>query len=90
MGNIFDERRFGNFSFDARCIRSNPKAIQALMKDCIVVRAEHLFDWDAIEYTALHPDFAPVEQGRRAPRYEVRFTQHPDGSITYAFDLQPR
>ncbi len=86
--NIFEERRFGNFSFDASCIKDHPESIQALMKDAIVVRAEHLWDQDVVEYTALHPAFAPVEIGRRAPRYDVLFTKHPDGAITYEFKPQ--
>ena len=86
--NIFEERRFGNFSFDVGCIKHNPSGVQALMKDCIVVRAEHLMDSDALEYTALHPDFQPVPRGARAPRYDVLFTRQPDGTTTYTFDLR--
>ena len=82
---LFQERRFGTFSFDAHYVRRDAQGIQALMTGCIVVRCEHLFDCDVFEYTALHPDFEPVKVGERPRRYDVLFTRHEDGRLTYEF-----
>ena len=82
---LFKERRFGTFSFDAEHVRHNAEGIQKLMSGCIPVRCEHVFSHDAFEFTALHPDFEPVEEGCRAPHYDVIFTKHEDGRLTYEF-----
>ncbi len=82
---LFKERRFGTFTFDAEHIRHNAQGIQMLMSGCIVVRAEHLFAPDVFEYTALHPDFEPVKEGQLPWAYDVLFTKHEDGRITYEF-----
>ena len=82
---VFKERRFGTFSFDAEHVRHSAEGLQKLLTNCIVVRCEHLFDRDCFEYTALHPDFDPVDERCRAPHYDVIFTKHEDGRITFEF-----
>lgn len=53
-----------------------------VLAGCVVVKAEMLWSADAIEYTALHADFAVIEQGYDPPRYEAELTQQPNNVVT--------
>ena len=83
--NPFEERRFGMFSVDAEHLKWNGEEIQKFLCNCLIVRAEHHWDSNHIEYTACGMEFDPVEEGHRAPRYDVLFTKHEDGRLTYEF-----
>ena len=60
-------------------------SVQAVLKDCIVVRAETMWHLQAIEYVAFHPDFDPIAPGEAAPLYQCLITTSEDGSVTRAW-----
>jgi hypothetical protein len=46
------------------------------MGRCIVIRCETIYYTDAIEYTALSPDFNEVPEGRTIPRYVIEVSEN--------------
>lgn len=63
-------RQLGRFVIERRMVLDECDKIASLiMPGLVVVRAECKFDRDGIEYTAIGPDFAPVDEGDEAPWY---------------------
>ena len=72
------KKKLGKFSLPIDLIENSPQVVKTLMGYMIVVRAEHMYDSDAIEYTAISDHFAPLEDGKKVPTYTFRFEN--DGS----------
>ncbi|KKK81949.1 hypothetical protein LCGC14_2808290 [marine sediment metagenome] len=68
------QRRLGKFSMTRDVIIDSPALARKVLQGCIVVRAEHLWDGDIIEYIAIHPRFDPVPEGSIAPTYVISIT----------------
>ena len=66
-----ENRRIGRFTISSRMIERSPEIVRAAMGRCIIVRCEMLFEFDALEYVAISPDFDEVQQGMISPEYEV-------------------
>ena len=64
-------RQAGRFAIDCDLIYRTPQAVQAVMAQCIVVRAEMMFARNQIEYTAIGDAFQPVDAGQMTPLYVV-------------------
>lgn len=69
--------RIGKFCVDERMIRLHWEVIAPLMANFVVVQVQNRFDIMAMEYTALSPLFAEVEEFSYAPQYEVNFIVKP-------------
>jgi hypothetical protein len=74
-------RRIGRFTITDDCVYYDPKFVRAILKDCLVMRAEHLMAQRKIEYVAVHPDFVMCELGDTAPDYHYRFEKDEDRYI---------
>lgn len=63
------KRRLGKFSFTRDFIEECPQIAQEILSTVIVVRAEMLYDRDAIEYVGLSHSFESLPCGVAAPHY---------------------
>lgn len=80
------DRRLGQFAIDSALIVHDPAAVRTALEGCIIVRAELLYDVQAIHYVALHDEFYEVPPGQPAYRYVCELTKnHHDGSVTRRF-----
>jgi len=64
-------RRLGKFTISSMMIERSPEIVRAVMGRCIIVRCEMLFEFDALEYVAISPDFDEVQPGMISPKYDV-------------------
>lgn len=76
--NGMKSRRVGIFEIPIQSIHLMLEVVQRIMARVMVVRAEMLYDRNAIEYTALSNDFEEVPQGHIPPRYEVMYDEFTD------------
>lgn len=75
---IKNHRRYGKFRLSMYLIEHYPELVKAVMAECVIIRAEAMFEYDAIHYHAWSDHFAPVPLGGKAPIYlvDVRETIH--------------
>lgn len=74
-------KRRGKFSVSYSLIKKPSETILKFLSNFVIVRAELRYDIDAIDYTALSVLFSPVDFGDRTPEYQIRVTEHEDGTI---------
>lgn len=72
-------RRLGRFRIAGVMLKNRPVDVLRVMGKCIVVRAEYLYEADAIEYTAISEHFAPLPEGFVVPTY--RWVFQSDGHL---------
>ena len=53
-------RRIGSFSIPRKLIERDPVSVRSVMASCVIIRAELMWQHDAVEYTALSPCFDEV------------------------------
>jgi hypothetical protein len=75
-----DWRRCGRFRIYN--VRERLPEARAVLAGLVVLRTEPLYYEDAIEYTALGPDFAAVEDGAKVPHYHAVVICDERGRIT--------
>lgn len=74
-------RRKGRFLVASSIARERiGQGLPLLPNGTAVVRCEHHFDRDALEYCGYHAAFAVVPDGEEAPFYEIRVNRLGDGS----------
>jgi hypothetical protein len=56
-------------------LQQDPEVLFDIFSRCIIIRAEHRFIDQYIEYLAVSPEFEPVEEGLQAPEYEWQITR---------------
>lgn len=80
------DSKLGRFSITSELIRRSPEVVKMLMGDMIILRAEHLFVNDVIEYTASSDLFEELPKGVKIPEYNI-VTNKKDGEsgIEYTF-----
>lgn len=61
--------RIGKFSIDRETIEDTPAIVQEILSTVIVVRAEYMWDTNAVEYTGLSHSFEANPPGTRPSRY---------------------
>jgi hypothetical protein len=71
-----ENRRVGRFEISRKLIEDRPDIVRSIMGRCIVIRCETIYYTDAIEYTALSPDFNEVPEGRTIPRYVIEVSEN--------------
>ena len=67
---ITKNRRIGKFRLPAEIINNNPWTVTFLMSQCIIVRAEMMWECGGIEYVAISRHFDEVPTGNIVPEYE--------------------
>jgi hypothetical protein len=65
--------RVGMFRVANRIIRETPLSVMRLLSTMVVVRAETLFQLDAVEYVAFSMLFDRIPKGEEAPEYRISF-----------------
>lgn len=70
----FTARRFGRFTLPARLAGEYSSQVLRVMSKCIVVRCEHIYNSDELEYVAISDHFREVAQGEMTPTYVWNFT----------------
>ena len=78
-------RKIGKFRINRYEIEDNPAEVKRLFHGMIVVRAEHLFYDNSIEYIALDDGFDPVKDGESCPEYEPIFNVTENGHVWAGF-----
>lgn len=73
--------RVGRFSINNLTIKCNPDEALAVLRDCIVVRAEMMHFADRVEYIAYCDLFEAVSAGDEIPTYLPELTKGEDGTI---------
>lgn len=75
------DRRIGKFYIDWYSIDERPEHCRAVLRDCIVLRAESMHHRGAIEYHAINPAFDVCEIGDVLPEYDIEITTLPSGGV---------
>jgi hypothetical protein len=70
--------RLGQFEIGLDLIAEMPDLVRRIMGECIIMRAEYLYDRKCVTYTAIHDAFEEREQGTAAPIYEPSYDQDDD------------
>ena len=68
-------RRLGRFAVEMNIIHESPVMAQLMLSGMVIVRAEHRYDLNAIEYMALCDEFDEVPQGYEAPWYDATMNE---------------
>lgn len=68
-----EQRRYGRFFVSERTLLVAPKAIVQALTGMIVLRAEHVWCRDGIEYHACSAQFEPAPEGEAPLEYDVQF-----------------
>lgn len=78
-------RKIGRFQIPNDIIHNDPKLAQRIMARCIVVRAEQLWERDAIEYVALSNSFEDVPANCVTPDYHIEIRTLKNGFSKFRF-----
>lgn len=79
-------QNLGRFVITEKNLIENREAAQAVMAQCIPVRAEQLWAANGIEYVAISEHFDEVPLGQVVPEYQVNLSQsEEDGPIEVTF-----
>jgi hypothetical protein len=63
--------QLGRFRIENALIQDYPELVMSIMSRMIIVRAEQMWIYDAIEYQAISSDFYEVAKGERIPSYNM-------------------
>lgn len=77
--NIVRDRHVGRFRIAIDLINDDPLSALEVLRDVIVLRAEFMVIRNQMAYVGIHPDFAELEEGHEAPRYEATLAIETDG-----------
>lgn len=81
--------RKGKLEISVDCIYQAPEAVQAILSNAIIVRAEMDFLTDKVQYQLMHPQFREINKGEIIPRYEAIYeTNNETGECTVTFNEQ--
>ncbi len=68
-------KRRGKFEVTSHMVHDAFYALAGIMRNVVVIRAEHDLASQVIEYTAVSPFFDPVEEGEMTPWYDAHLAQ---------------
>lgn len=66
--------RIGKFALPSPTTNRHEADSRVVLRDCVVVRAETLYERGLIQYTALHPSFDAIAPGDDLPEYVANVT----------------
>ena len=75
--------KLGSFEIGMDLIEEMPDLVRRIMGECIIMRAEYIYERKCVVYTAMHDAFEEREQGSPAPAYEPSYDQDED-TLTWA------
>ena len=78
-------RRRGRFKITFDMIDALPALVMTAMARCIIIRAESMYAYNRIEYTAISPEFDSIPMGEIAPEYSIEVTNDEAGSYSIMF-----
>lgn len=84
MLNPIENRHIGRFRIRRRLINKEPRVVQAIMRNIIVLAAEQDFATDTITYTAIGNVFESVNVNYEVPMYRLAFMEH-KGDVAFSF-----
>lgn len=73
-------QRWGKFKVPATLVTKFDTSLKRIMGQCIIVRAEHMFINNIIEYSAISEHFRDLPEGEITPEYKWVFDI--DGFLT--------
>lgn len=81
-------KRRGKFLINRVFMQDRENIALAVLRNCLVVRAEHLFCEDSVEYVACHSDFDEVPINQITPNYtaEISMQDSNEFSINWIKD----
>ena len=68
-----NDRRLGRFKIAKEVIDRYPLQATSVLSNIIIVRAEYMFEDDAIHYVGISSNFYPVKLGMTIPEYRCHF-----------------
>lgn len=77
------DRRIGLFDIPTETIHHQPEFVKRIMGECIITRAECMFDRDAIFYIAISDHFRKIPIGEKAPKYRIIATMDEEDPIRF-------
>jgi len=69
-------KRFGKFIIDWKVIDENPGLVQSIMAECIIIRAEAMYESETMEYTAISDHFVEVRKGHTPMTYGIEVQKY--------------
>lgn len=63
------KNRLGKFRIRAEAIYSEPESLRGIMEQCVIVRAEQMYERHCFEYIAISNAFEEIPEGCMAPEY---------------------
>lgn len=81
-----NNRRIGRILINTTLLLKEPEVVKNILNGMIVVRAEQLFEHDAIEYIAIGDMFEEIAEGEKAPNYQVNVKYNEDNSTEISFE----
>jgi hypothetical protein len=63
--------QIGSFEINLEFIEKYPELVRAIMRCCIILRAELMYHNKSIEYVATSPEFDEISEGEFIPRYMI-------------------
>jgi len=73
--NLF-RRRLGKFNIPTSLISDKPLDVLKILSTVIILRAEHMFVFDAIDYMGISDNFDIVPVGEEIPWYRATITEN--------------
>ncbi len=64
-------RHIGRFDIPTEVIHKRLECVKKIMGECVIIRAEYMYDRDAIAYLAISDHFREVPLESTAPRYKI-------------------
>jgi hypothetical protein len=83
------DNRMGRFRISLETIERYPDRVRELLAQCIIIRAEIRWEWEAVEYTAFCPQFEVTQMGHEPRRYDVIATFSAPGGGAEIMPRQP-
>lgn len=72
---LVDHERLGVFRVPYEIIKEEPEFVRKVMGECIIVRAEYMYVYKAIEYQAISDRFDEIEEGQLLPVYIWKWSE---------------
>ncbi len=75
------DMRIGRFRVPDLAITESIDEVKLFLQSCVVLRAERMY-YDYIEYVAISPWFREIDEGQRAPYYEIEYEKDAAGFVS--------
>jgi hypothetical protein len=69
-------KRRGSLSISGELIHDNPELLAEALNGFLVLRAEHIFITNCMEYSGCHASFDPLSSMQVIPQYNIKITKN--------------